>query len=93
MLVKVQPSAGKAIHGIANMQQQSTFNKYASFIPPQDDANINTLRIMVDIALEDGQLTDDEVAMLTRKAEDSGLDADLFKIGLLTELAKLTSKN
>jgi len=63
-------------------------NKY-TFIPSEDTPQLNALRMMVEIALEDGELTNEEMTMLSSKAIQSGIDIDLFKLGLSNELKKI----
>lgn len=82
ILIKVQPSASGLAHGFAKMQQNENIKTYASFIPTDNTAELNVLRTMVDIALEDGELTDDEMSMLINKAEANGINADIFKMGI-----------
>ena len=91
ILIKVQPAASKAMHGIVDIQHVTPaeeLNKYVSFIPATDNASLNALRTMVDIAIEDGELSDDEISMLTNKASECGLDLDLFVMGLRNALKK-----
>lgn len=84
ILTKLQPAAAKTMHGIANMQSPNKF----SFIPDGATPELNALRQMIDIALEDGVLTEDEEAFLINKAESAGIDKDLFLMGLRNQLKK-----
>ena len=88
ILIKLQPAAAKAAHGIATTLPTSDSGQYASFIPAGDAPELCALRTMVGIALEDGSLSDEELAMLVRKAEAAGVGTDVFTIGLKNELNK-----
>lgn len=88
ILIKLQPAVTKTAHGIATTQPTSDSEQYTSFIPDGNSPELCALRTMVGIALEDGALSDEEQAMLVRKAEAAGIDTDLFVMGLKNELNK-----
>lgn len=88
ILLKLQPAAAKTAHGIASLLPTSDSGQYASFIPAGEAPELCALRTMVGIALEDSDLTDEEQAMLVRKAEAAGVDTDIFIMGLKNELNK-----
>lgn len=85
ILLKVQPSVSQGLYSVADTQQNlfdMDNGRYLPFVPADDTPQLNVLRTMVDIAIEDGELTDEELNMLTQKAEMIGIDTDLFKIGI-----------
>ena len=58
--------------------------------PVKFDEKIESL---IDIALEDGMLTDKERELLLRKAQEAGIDTGEFEMVLDARLAKLQKKN
>ena len=88
ILVKVQPAAAKTVHGIADMTAKADSGRYRSFIPAGDNPELEKLRIMVDIAIEDGDLSDDEYSTLLGKVDALGIDRDIFTLGIKNELKK-----
>ena len=100
ILLKLQPAATNVMNGLADKQQceaqanmfakiESNIDKYSYFIPATETQDLNTLRTMVDIALEDGELTDEEQSFLLKKSDAAGIDHDLFLMGLKNELRKV----
>ena len=51
------------------------------------------IEALIDIALEDGVLTDKERGILLRKAQESGIDPDEFEMVLDSRVAKLNKGN
>ncbi len=92
VMLKLQPAASTAMHLIADTQETPCVvnSKYDSFIPTDNTPELVSLRSMVDIALEDGELTDDEEAFLLKKAESAGIDKDLLLMGLRNEIKKMS---
>ncbi len=92
VLLKLQPATSKTLHLIADTQEAPCVvdSKYDSFIPAGNTPELISLRSMVDIALEDGELTDDEEAFLLKKAESAGIDKDLLLMGLRNEIKKMS---
>lgn len=89
VMLKLQPVAAKTMHGIADMKNTNEDSgKFASFIPAGNSNELVSLRTMVEIALEDDELTEDEEAFLLNKAQAAGVDKDLFLMGLHNELKK-----
>lgn len=89
LMIKLQPAETNSKHcmvGVQNSIDES--NKYTAFIPTGNNTELVSLRAMVDIALEDGALTDEEETFLLKKADAIGLDKDLFIMGLQSELKK-----
>ncbi len=90
MMIKVQPIAVATLNGIAQFTETTDSNRYTQFIPDGDDPELEKLRIMVDLAIEDGELSNEELALLNKKVKELGIDSDLFLMGLHNEIKKIS---
>ena len=89
-MIKVQPAAVSTLNGIAKISETTDNGRYTQFIPVGDNPELEKLRIMVDLAIEDGELSDEELALLNKKVKELGIDSDLFLMGLHNEIKKIS---
>ena len=89
LMIKIQPTENQTNFYSTSLPNSSNENnKYFTFIPKGNNTELISIRAMVDIALEDGELSDEEKTFLLKKADAIGIDKDLFVMGLENELKK-----
>lgn len=75
----------KAIGGLFSRKKKDT--------PPGDTPTFSpALEKLISLALEDGDISDQEIQMLVRKAEKEGVDPDEFRF-IISKRLKISNKN